>query len=55
MTRYHDIESGEIITEKELKAEFEELQKNGNVAAEVTFPEYATNCLTVYGGTLEII
>lgn len=55
MTRYHDIETDEIITEKELEAEFEEQQKAGYVAAELTFAEYATNCLTVYGGTLDII
>ncbi len=55
MTRYYDIEADEIITEKELKAEFDEQQKNGYVAAELTFPEYVTNCLTINGGTLKII
>lgn len=54
MTRYHDIETDEIITELKLKAEYEEQKKAGYTDNE-TFEEYAYNCLTINNGTLEII
>ena len=55
MTKYHDIETNEIITEKDLQMEYEEQKKHGYIDPEITFQEYAYNCLTCKGGTLEII
>lgn len=55
MTRYHDIETDETITEKDLQKEYEEQRKHGYIDPEMTFAEYAHNCMTCFGGTLEII
>lgn len=56
MYDYYDIESGEIVTMVELKAEFDNLQTNEPWNVEnMTFDEYLENCLTVNGGTLEKI
>jgi hypothetical protein len=56
MYDYYDIESGEIVTMVELKAEFDNLQTNEPWNVEnMTFDEYLENCLTANGGTLEKI
>ena len=54
MTRYHDIESNEIITEEQLKKEYEQQTESG-IIDEMTFSEFIRNSLTRYNGTLEII
>ena len=56
MYDYYDIESGEIVTMVELKAEFDNLQTSEPWNVEnMTFDEYLENCLTANGGTLEKI
>lgn len=56
MRKYHDIESGEIITMSELEKEYQMLVKNGTIEKEEqNFYQYIENCLTRNNGTLEII
>ena len=52
--RYHDIETDEIVTEEQLKKEYQTQLENGTID-EMTFAEYIRNSLTRYNGTLEII
>lgn len=57
--RWRDIESGEIISEDILRAEFDQLQSEDETGEsghrDITFEEFVTNCLTVNNGTLEAI
>lgn len=54
MKKYKDIESGDIITEAELQAEFAEMQAENPDEYNYTFPEYIRNC-TAKNGFLEEI
>ena len=55
--KWRDIESGEIVTECELRAEFAALQAEDTTGEaghrDITFDEYVDNCLTIHNGTLE--
>lgn len=53
MQKYLDRENERIITEKQLKAEYEEIRADGGTDAE-TFEQYIKNC-TDKNGTLEPI
>lgn len=48
-----DINSNEIITATQLRAEFEENKKNNPVEFNYTFEEYISNCLVENNGSLE--
>lgn len=49
-----DIETGELVTEAQLRREFIELQEDADSEyGEVTFEQYINNCLTINNGTLE--
>ncbi len=52
--RYHDIETDEIVTEEQLKKEYQFQLESGTID-EMTFAEYVHNSLTTYNGALEII
>jgi hypothetical protein len=49
--RYHDIETDEIITDRELWEEYDKSDERH----EMTFGQYKNNCMTYNGGTLERI
>ena len=53
MQKFHDIESGEIITEEQLLKEFNILKSEQPAEYNYTFPEFIMNCLTSNNGTLE--
>ena len=53
MVRYYDTESGNILTEEELRKEWEELFRNGETETD-TFEGYIRNC-TSKNGTLEAL
>lgn len=53
LTRFHDIDSDEIITTEQLREEYHVMLEAGNIDPATTFPEYAFNCMTINGGTLE--
>lgn len=53
MKKYYDTENQKVITEDELRAEYEVLKKNGETEAE-NFGQYLNNC-TGKNGTLEVI
>lgn len=50
---YHDTESGEILTEDQLRQEFAVLKANGETDAD-TFCQYLRNCISK-NGTLEVV
>lgn len=50
---YHDTESGEILTEDQLRQEFAVLKANNETEAE-TFGQYIINCISK-NGTLEVV
>lgn len=52
--RWHDVETGEIVTAEQLYAEYIDLMNSGDVER-VTFAQYAFNCLTRNNGTLNEI
>lgn len=54
-TMYRDIESGEIVTNKQLLNEFNALKALFPDEYNYTFEWYAHNCLAAFGGTLERI
>lgn len=54
MKKFRDTETGNIITEEELKAEFEELKSGSPEEYNYTFSEYIRNC-TAKNGFLEEI
>lgn len=54
MKKFRDTETGNIITEEELKAEFEELKNGSPEEYNYTFSEYIRNC-TAKNGFLEEI
>jgi hypothetical protein len=49
--KFHDIETDEILTERELLTEYNESDERH----EMTFGQYVNNCLTINGGTLKRI
>lgn len=51
MRRWFDIERDEVVTEEQLRAEYEEIKDE----VEVDFEDYIWNCMTHQGGTLETI
>ena len=54
MRKFKDIEHGTIVTEDQLKREFEELRKEQpDFYGDTTFEQYINNCLTRNNGTLE--
>lgn len=48
-----DIESGNLITEEQLRKEYEAMRAEQPEEYSYDFDWYVTNCLTVFGGTLE--
>lgn len=54
MKKYKDIESGDIITEAELQAEFAEMQAENPDEYNYSFSDYIRNC-TAKNGFLEEI
>lgn len=53
---FHDIESDEVITLDDLRAEYAAALDRGEIdPSEVPFEWYVHNCLTAFGGTLERI
>lgn len=50
---FWDFEREELLTEEQLKLEYEELKSNGGTEAE-TFTEYLDNCMEWNNGTLEL-
>lgn len=55
MLLFHDIESNEIITEKQLFIEYTENKNALPDEYNYSFSDYIRNCLTINNGTLEII
>lgn len=54
--KFKDIDHNMIVTEEELRVEFEELQKDQpDFYGDITFEQYINNCLTRNNGTLEEI
>ena len=53
MIYYHDIESGKLITEKDLFDEYTRRAKEEEDIAIMSFSDYVTNSLTRHNGTLE--
>lgn len=54
MAKYRDIETNEIITTAQLKAEYEKLRRDNQTEAE-TFNDYLINCQISNNGTLEVV
>lgn len=52
---FMDIESGEIVTVKQLYKEYSERIETGEIDEYMTFDEYIINSLTLFNGTLEEI
>ena len=52
MNRYKDLNTDEILTEDELRKEYEELKRNGETEAE-DFKTYMSNCMYYNNGSLE--
>ena len=52
--KWRDIESGEIITESQLRKEWKAAMESGECDP-VTFEQYIENCMTYNNGTLENI
>lgn len=53
VTAFRDIESGEIVTVKQLFKEYSERIGTGEIDEYMTFDEYIINSLTMFNGTLE--
>lgn len=51
---YRDIETGEILTEEQLRPEYEAAMRE-RPEEPITFTEWLWNCRTVCNGTLEVI
>jgi hypothetical protein len=51
---YKDTESGEVVTERELRAEFETLRHESPEEHDYSFTEYIRNC-TDKNGFLEVV
>lgn len=51
MNKYFDCESNEIITEKQLEKEFQQLKKDNPLEYDYSFTDYIKNC-TSKNGTL---
>lgn len=49
---FYDIERETIITEAQLRNEYEEMKSSGDTEAK-TFSDYVLNCMTYNNGTLE--
>jgi len=54
MTRYHDVDRDVVITEDELRAEYENKVANGETEYD-SFPVYREACMTYNNGSLEKI
>lgn len=54
MTKYRDIETGDILTKEDLKKEYIELFETGNTESE-TIEQYISNCMYYNNGTLVIV
>lgn len=54
MNKYFDCESNEIITEKQLEKEFQQLKKESPTEYDYSFADYINNC-TAKNGTLTLI
>ena len=50
---YRDIESGEIVTESQLFAEYKRFQQEQPDEYNYSFSDYVQNCLVENNGTLE--
>ena len=53
MRVFFDIETAQMITDRELLEEYFLLQKGDPSYMEITFEQYINNCLTINNGTLE--
>lgn len=52
MRLFYDIETKEIVSEKDLARELEELKKENHEHDGWTLDDYIENCLTIHNGTL---
>lgn len=55
MTRYHDVDRDMVVTEDELRREYEEKVANGEADEYDSFPIYREACMVYNNGSLEKI